>query len=178
MAKKGRIADPHAAREAERYDNPIPSREVILKLLSDADQPLNHNQICRELALENDAQLKAEQAVYLARRETENLGRSQLLPQLVTSYSYQNSDTDTDSQRCQKNCAIARLLRPGAPSATSRSTTCQITFYRGHPRAPYQPPAVPATRQTPERCQLPGRVTTTTPSSAWQRGRSDRVVGR
>ena len=49
-----------------------------------------------ELALENDAQLKAEEAVYLARRETENLGRSQLLPQLVTSYSYQNSDTDTD----------------------------------------------------------------------------------
>ena len=51
-----------------------------------------------ELALENDAQLKAEEAVYLARRETENLGRSQLLPQVVTSYSYQNSDTDTDSQ--------------------------------------------------------------------------------
>ena len=49
-----------------------------------------------ELALENDAQLKAEQAVYLARRETENLGRSQLLPQVSTSYSYQNSDTDTD----------------------------------------------------------------------------------
>ena len=50
-----------------------------------------------ELALENDAQLKAEEAVYLARRETENLGRSALLPQVVTSYSYQNSDTDTDA---------------------------------------------------------------------------------
>ena len=51
-----------------------------------------------ELALENDAQLKAEEAVYLARRETENLGRSQLLPQVSTAYSYQNSDTDTDAQ--------------------------------------------------------------------------------
>ncbi|MEH6635829.1 MAG: TolC family outer membrane protein [Halioglobus sp.] len=51
-----------------------------------------------ELALENDAQLKSEEAVYLARRETENLGRSQLLPQLSTAYSYLDSDTDTDSK--------------------------------------------------------------------------------
>ncbi len=51
-----------------------------------------------ELALENDAQLKSEEAVYLARRETEVLGRSQLLPQISTAYSYQNSDTDTDAQ--------------------------------------------------------------------------------
>ena len=33
MTKKGKIADPHAAREAASYDNPIPSREVILELL-------------------------------------------------------------------------------------------------------------------------------------------------
>ena len=50
-----------------------------------------------ELALENDAQLKSEEAVYLARRETEVLGRSQLLPQVVSSYSYQDSDTDVDA---------------------------------------------------------------------------------
>jgi len=59
MAKKGKIADPHAAREAERYDNPIPSREAILQLLTDADKPLNHNQICKALALENDAAVDA-----------------------------------------------------------------------------------------------------------------------
>tara|TARA_R110000823_G_scaffold125385_4_gene252041 strand:- start:13966 stop:15378 length:1413 start_codon:yes stop_codon:yes gene_type:complete len=52
-----------------------------------------------ELALENDAQLKAEQAVYLARRETEVLSRSQLLPQVTGSYSFQNSDTDTTGPR-------------------------------------------------------------------------------
>ena len=43
MAKKGKIADPHAQREAQRYENPIPSREAILELLRDADKPLNHN---------------------------------------------------------------------------------------------------------------------------------------
>jgi outer membrane protein len=51
-----------------------------------------------ELALENDAQLKTEQAVYLARRETENLSRSALLPQVSARYSYQDSDSDTDAQ--------------------------------------------------------------------------------
>ena len=51
-----------------------------------------------ELALQNDAQLKAEEAVYLARRETENLGRSALLPQVGTGYSYRDSDTDVDGQ--------------------------------------------------------------------------------
>ncbi len=50
-----------------------------------------------ELALENDAQLKAEEAVYLAKRETENLSRSALLPQVSTAYSYQHSDGDTDA---------------------------------------------------------------------------------
>ena len=45
MAKKGKIADPHAAREAARYDNPIPSREVILELLTAAEKPLDRNQI-------------------------------------------------------------------------------------------------------------------------------------
>jgi len=50
------------------------------------------------LALANDAQLKAEQATYLARRETEVLGRSALLPQIATAYSYTDMDTDTDGK--------------------------------------------------------------------------------
>ncbi len=50
-----------------------------------------------ELALENDAQLKAEEAVYLARRETENLSRSALLPKVATAYSYEHSDGNTDA---------------------------------------------------------------------------------
>jgi ribonuclease R len=59
MAKKGKIADPHAGREAQRYDNPIASRESILELLTEADKPLNHNQICKLLALDEYEQVEA-----------------------------------------------------------------------------------------------------------------------
>ncbi|MCB1699515.1 MAG: TolC family outer membrane protein [Halioglobus sp.] len=51
-----------------------------------------------ELALENDAQLKTEQAQYLARKETEELSRAALLPQVGASYSYTDSDADRNSQ--------------------------------------------------------------------------------
>lgn len=67
-----------------------------------------------ELALENDAQIKAEEAVYLARRETETLGRSRLLPQLSTAYSYQDSDTDTDAESFD-------LTQPGFPLVSTTS---------------------------------------------------------
>ena len=59
MTKKGKIADPHAAREAARYDNPIPSREVILELLTQAEKPLNHNKIAGKLALVEHEQVEA-----------------------------------------------------------------------------------------------------------------------
>ena len=49
-----------------------------------------------ELALENDAQLKAEEAQYRANLERENLGLSALLPQVSANYLYQNADTDTE----------------------------------------------------------------------------------
>jgi len=51
-----------------------------------------------ELALENDAQLKAEEAQYLANLEQENLGLSRLLPQVNANYDYTDSDQDQDSQ--------------------------------------------------------------------------------
>ena len=59
MAKKGKIADPHAAREAARYDNPIPSRELILDLLTRAKKPLNHNKIAKKLDLQDHEQVEA-----------------------------------------------------------------------------------------------------------------------
>src|SRR5690606_19543565 len=40
MAKKKRYQDPHAAREAARYDNPVPSRELIIQLLNEHGKPL------------------------------------------------------------------------------------------------------------------------------------------
>ncbi|MEJ2532699.1 MAG: TolC family outer membrane protein [Halioglobus sp.] len=50
-----------------------------------------------ELALENDAQLKAEEAQYLANLETENLSRSRLLPQINGNYTYTDSDSDVNA---------------------------------------------------------------------------------
>ncbi len=59
MAKKGKFADPHAAREAARYDNPIPSREAILQLLTEAERPLEHDSIAGKLGLAEPEQLDA-----------------------------------------------------------------------------------------------------------------------
>ncbi len=59
MAKKGKIADPHAAREAARYENPIPSREAILQLLTEAEKPLDHTDIAKTLGLAEPEQVDA-----------------------------------------------------------------------------------------------------------------------
>ena len=50
-----------------------------------------------ELALENDAQLKAEEAQYRASLEDEKVALSALLPQVSAGYSYQDSDVETTS---------------------------------------------------------------------------------
>ena len=59
MAKKGKAPDPHAAREAANYDNPIPSREFIQELLAEADQPLSNQQIFERLGLKGDDAIEA-----------------------------------------------------------------------------------------------------------------------
>ncbi len=59
MSKKGKIADPHAEREAANYANPIPSREAILELLAGADKPLNPNKIASKLGLADVEQVDA-----------------------------------------------------------------------------------------------------------------------
>jgi outer membrane protein len=69
-----------------------------------------------ELALENDAQLKTEEAQYLARKETENLSRAALLPQVNTSYSYVDSEADRNAQSRDFN-------RPGLPIVNTLSNT-------------------------------------------------------
>jgi len=51
-----------------------------------------------ELALANDAQLKQEEAIYLARREAEKLSLSRLLPQINATYDRTESDQDLDSE--------------------------------------------------------------------------------
>ncbi|MEM8563243.1 MAG: ribonuclease R [Pseudomonadota bacterium] len=72
MANKGKIADPHAAREAARYDNPIPSREAILKLLNEVASPLSHQGIAERLSL---AELEQQEALRKRLRAMERDGQ-------------------------------------------------------------------------------------------------------
>lgn len=53
------IKDPYADREAEKYDNPIPSREFILEYLADRGKPATREQLISEFELENDDQIEA-----------------------------------------------------------------------------------------------------------------------
>ena len=58
-SKRGGVHDPHAAREAGRYENPIPSREAILQLLDDADGPQTGEKIAQALQLEDAERTEA-----------------------------------------------------------------------------------------------------------------------
>ncbi|RMN04805.1 hypothetical protein ALQ67_04098, partial [Pseudomonas savastanoi pv. glycinea] len=40
--------DPEAAREAEKYENPIPSRELILQHLAERGSPASREQLVEE----------------------------------------------------------------------------------------------------------------------------------
>lgn len=59
MTKGQKPQDPHAKREAENYDRPIPSREFILDLLEQAEGPMNRSEISAALKLEGDEQIEA-----------------------------------------------------------------------------------------------------------------------
>ena len=58
MSKK-KLVDPHAEREAEKYDNPIPSRELIMELLAEEEGPLSFKHIAAKLGLEDEGLLEA-----------------------------------------------------------------------------------------------------------------------
>jgi ribonuclease R len=51
--------DPYAQREAEKYENPIPSRELILQFIEHAGKPLRREEIAEAFALEDEDQLEA-----------------------------------------------------------------------------------------------------------------------
>ncbi|MEE9355954.1 MAG: ribonuclease R [Methylococcaceae bacterium] len=53
------IKDPFAQREAQKYSNPIPSRELILELIEQEGQPLNRRQIAEKLAIDTEEHLEA-----------------------------------------------------------------------------------------------------------------------
>lgn len=51
--------DPHAAREADRYENPIPSRELILELLEQSRKPLTVEQTAAHFGLHDEERIEA-----------------------------------------------------------------------------------------------------------------------
>ena len=51
--------DPHARREAQKYDHPIPSREFIMQQLDEAGMPLSMDDIARRLGLHEPRDLEA-----------------------------------------------------------------------------------------------------------------------
>ncbi len=59
MAKRKSTKDPHAEREAQKYEHPIPSREFILEFLSEKGQPVTYRQLMAELKLEGSEEREA-----------------------------------------------------------------------------------------------------------------------
>jgi ribonuclease R len=59
MTKKKKIADPHAEREARKYDKPIASRELILETLADAGEPMTWQQLAGLLDLHDENDIEA-----------------------------------------------------------------------------------------------------------------------
>ena len=51
--------DPHQKREAEKYKDPIASREYLLKILDDSIGPMTHEQLCLALNLKTPGQQEA-----------------------------------------------------------------------------------------------------------------------
>lgn len=59
MSKRIPKKDPYQTREAQKYDNPIPSREFIMLLLEQSEQTLSREQIATTLKLESEEQVEA-----------------------------------------------------------------------------------------------------------------------
>ncbi|MFC3284654.1 ribonuclease R [Litchfieldella rifensis] len=51
--------DPHAEREAHKYDSPVPSREYLLARLEEYGKPITHENMSRMLGLEDEEQMEA-----------------------------------------------------------------------------------------------------------------------
>jgi ribonuclease R len=58
-SRKKNINDPHADREAQKYDNPIQSREFILEHLTQRGAPATHPELCEELGQHSEEGVEA-----------------------------------------------------------------------------------------------------------------------
>lgn len=59
MGKESKKIDQHADREAEKYPNPIPSREFILEHLAERGRPASYRQIQTELEIHTEEEQEA-----------------------------------------------------------------------------------------------------------------------
>ncbi|MGY8870291.1 MAG: ribonuclease R [Pseudomonadales bacterium] len=59
MSKEWTQNDPEAQREAEKYQNPVPSREYILDFLHSWGAPISHGRLCAELKISGEDPIEA-----------------------------------------------------------------------------------------------------------------------
>ena len=59
VSRKKSDKDPHAQREASKYDNPIHSREYILAHLKERGAPATHETLCAEFGFESEESIEA-----------------------------------------------------------------------------------------------------------------------
>ena len=59
MAKRRLLKDPYAQRESEKYENPIPSRELIMEVLGRQEGPAHLKELATLLGLSADDELEA-----------------------------------------------------------------------------------------------------------------------
>jgi ribonuclease R len=80
-ANRSALVDPHGAREAQRYENPIPSREAILSYLAEQGQPMSAEALAAGLGLVHARDIEA-----LTKRLGAMLREGQLLQNRGGSY--------------------------------------------------------------------------------------------
>lgn len=71
MPPKKRYRDPHADREAENYENPVPSRELILEVLNDHGKPMEFEQIASLLEVDEDGEVGLERRLKAMLRDAQ-----------------------------------------------------------------------------------------------------------
>lgn len=59
MSKDWTQNDPEAQREADKYQNPVPSREYILDFLNSWGAPISHGKLCSELKVTEEDSIEA-----------------------------------------------------------------------------------------------------------------------
>ncbi len=71
MTSKKRYSDPHADREAEKYENPVPSRELILDVLNDQGKPLSFELLAQLLEVDEEGEVGLDRRIKAMLRDAQ-----------------------------------------------------------------------------------------------------------